>query len=120
MPNNFSQQERQNLLNQLGIGRVNATRARTLAQNLGYPFGGNQVQLRSLIKECIEVLGDLIGAASARPAVFFIISTIQELENYVDSLASRTRSDNERRTALINLWNQNNNNQTNRQILNLQ
>jgi len=120
MPNNFTQQERQNLLNHLGNGRANAIGARTLAQNLGYPIGGNQVQLRSIIKECIEIDGDLIGAATGRPAGFFIISTVQELENYIDSLENRTRSDNERRTALINSWNQNNNNQTNRQILNLQ
>ncbi len=104
----------------MGIGRNNAVRAVRLAQLLGYPTGGNQVQLRTLIKECIEVDGDLIGASTGRPAGFFIISILPELENYVDSLENRTRSDNNRRSALIASWNQNNNNQTNRQTLNLQ
>lgn len=119
MPNNFSQQERQNLLNSLGIGRASAIGARRLAQLLGYPTGGNQVQLRTLIKECIEVDGDLIGASTGRPAGFFIISNLQELERYIDSLENRTRSDNDRRTALINSWNNQGNQQTTRQILNL-
>ncbi|MBC8489890.1 MAG: hypothetical protein H8D45_28065 [Bacteroidetes bacterium] len=65
-----------------------------------------------MIKECIEIDGDLIGAVTGRPAGFFVIFSIQELENYVDSLENRTRSDNDRRTALINSWNQNNNAQT--------
>ena len=121
MPNNFTQQERQALLAALGHGRQNAISAVTLAQSLGYSTGGNQVELRSLIKECIEVDGDLIGAATSQPAGFFAIATVQELENYLDTLENRARSDNERRTALINSWNNNPNNQnTNRQILNIQ
>jgi hypothetical protein len=43
MPINFTQQERQALLVNLGQGRANATRAMRLAQLLGYPTGGNQV-----------------------------------------------------------------------------
>lgn len=105
MPINFNPQQRQALLATLGHGRQNAIGARRLAQLLGYPSGGNQVQLRSLIKECIEVDGDLIGAVTGRPAGFFIITTINELEIYLDSLENRTRSDNDRRTALINSWN---------------
>lgn len=121
MPNNFTQQQRQALLNALANGRNNTISAFNLAQNLGYPTGGNQVELRSLIKECIEVDGDLIGAATGQPAGFFIINTVQELESYIDTLDNRTRSDNERRTALINCWNSNPNNQnTNRQILTVQ
>ena len=105
MPTNFSQQERQALLANLGRGRANAINAQTLAQLLNYSTGGNQVELRSLIKECIEIDGDLIGAATGNPPGFFIINTVQELETYVDSLENRTRSDNERRSALINSWN---------------
>lgn len=107
MPLNYTRQERHALLNSLGIGRANATGARRLAQILGYPTGGNQVQLRGLIKECIEIDDDLIGAATGRPAGFFIISNVNELENYLDSLENRTRSDNQRRTALLNSWNGN-------------
>jgi hypothetical protein len=120
MPVNFTQQQRQALLQALRRGRQNAINAQTLAQNLGYPTGGNQVELRSLIKECIEIDGDLIGAATGQPAGFFIIAALNELENYIDTLENRTRSDNERRTALINSWNNNPANiQTNRPILNV-
>ena len=119
MPNNFSQQDRQNLLNALGQGRALAIGAKRLAQTLGYPTGGNQVRLRTLIKECIEIDGDLIGAATGRPAGFFLISTLQELERYLDSLENRSRSDNDPRPALINSWNNQGNHQTTRQILNI-
>ena len=105
MPINFSQQQRQALLAALGNGRPNAIGARRLAQILGYPTGGNQVQLRTLIKECIEIDNDLIGATTGRPAGFFIITNTIELDAYLDSLENRTRSDNDRRTALINSWN---------------
>jgi len=92
------------LLNALGHGRPNAINAHTLAQNLGYPTGGNQVEFLSLIKECIEIDGDLISAVTAQPAGFFLIGSVAELENYIDTLESRTWSGNERRTALINNW----------------
>ena len=120
MPNNFTPQSRQILLLNLGQGRANAIGARRLAQVMGYPIGGNQVILRSLIKECIEIDGDLIGAVTGKPAGFFIISNLQELEVYLDTLESRTRSDNVRRSALIYSWNQNNTGQTTRQILTIQ
>lgn len=116
MPVNFTPQERQTLLANLGLGRANAIGAHPLAQAINFPTGGNQVRLRSLIKECIETDGDLIGASTGDPAGFFIINTVQELETYVDSLENRTRSDNTRRSALINNWNNNNPN-TNRTIL---
>lgn len=105
MPINFTPQQRQALLSALGIGRQSAVGAISLAQQLGYPAGGNQVRLRKLIKECIENDGDLIGAATGSPSGFFIISTINELDNYLDNLENRVISDNNRRTALIDSWN---------------
>lgn len=105
MPINFTSQQREALLATLRQGRQNAIGAKRLAQLLGYPSGGNQVQLRGLIKECIEVDSDLIGAATGKPAGFFIVASINELETYLDSLENRTRSDNDRRTALISSWN---------------
>ena len=122
MPINFTQAERSALLRTLRIGRQNAIGARRLAQILGYPTGGNQVRLRSLIKECIETDGDIIGAATNRPAGFFIISSLTELEIYLDSLENRTDRNNNRRTALINNWNNNPNTNpnTNKQIMTLQ
>lgn len=107
MPTNFTQQQRKALLSALKKGRKNAIGAKPLAQLLGFSIRSNQVQLRSLIKECIEQDGDLIGSATGKPAGFFIISTLDELEKYLDSLEHRTRSDNTRRTALINNWNNN-------------
>lgn len=121
MPIDFTLQQRQALLAALGNGRQSAIGARRLAQQLGFPTGGDQVQLRALIKECIEHDGDLIGAATGRPAGFFIISSLAELERYIDSLENRTRSDNDRRTAMVNSWNGIANNQnTNRQLLTIQ
>lgn len=121
MPINYSPQQRNDLLSALQIGRRNAIGARRLAQILGFPTEGNQVQLRGLIKECIENDGDLIGAVTGKPAGFFIIQSLPELERYLDSLERRTRSDNTRRSALIKNWNTNfSNNQTNRSILNIQ
>jgi hypothetical protein len=105
MPINFSPQERQNLINNLRIGRRNATGAVRLARLIGFPTSSNQVRLRSLIKECIEHDGDIIGAATGRPAGFFLINNLVELDIYLDSLEERTRSNNTRRTALINNWN---------------
>lgn len=102
MPINYTQQDRQVFLAALQNGRQNAIGARRLAQIIGYPNGGGQVQLRGLIKECIEFDGDLIGAATGRPAGFFLIITGNELDTYLDSLENRTRSDNSRRTAFIN------------------
>jgi hypothetical protein len=105
MPVNFTQQERQILLNNLSIGRANTIGAQSLAGLINFPTGGNQPKLRRLIKECIESDGDLIGAATGRPAGFFIIATLSELENYLDTLGNRAISDNERRSALIINWN---------------
>lgn len=51
MPNNFTQAQRISLLGRLRAGRANAVGAKVLAQSLGFPAGGKQVQLRGLIKE---------------------------------------------------------------------
>lgn len=105
MPVTFTQQQRQALLNTLGVGKPAAIRALVLAQTLGYPTGGNQPKLRKLIKECIEHDGDLIGSTTGQPPGFFIINTIAEIDEYLDSLEGRIRSDNDRRSALIAQWN---------------
>ncbi|SEL93786.1 hypothetical protein [Parapedobacter koreensis] len=105
---NFTQQERQALLNALQAGRQNAINAVNLAATLGYPTLHNQPKLRKLIKECIELEGDLIASKTSHPRGFFLINDEQELENYLDSLESRTRRDNDRRNALIANWNNNN------------
>jgi len=120
MPINYTSQERDNLLAILRLGRASAIKASTLAESLGYPTSGNQVILRSLIKECIEIDGDLIGAETGNPPGFFLISTLTELERYLDSLENRTRKDNDRRSALITNWNNHNRVHTTKQILIIQ
>jgi len=122
MPINFTAQDRIVLLAALHTGRQNATRAIDLARTLHYPTTGNQVRLRLLIKECIEYDEDLIGAATSRPAGFYLISNLSELDTYIDSLERRTSRNNERRTALINNWNNNPNlnPKTNRHIRTIQ
>ncbi|HCL06348.1 MAG TPA: hypothetical protein DHW64_10450 [Chitinophagaceae bacterium] len=117
MPVTFSNTERKKLLKYLYKGRANAIGAKKLATAMGYPIGGNQVKLRTLIKECIEHDKDLIGAATGKPAGFFLISSLNELEEYLDSLENRTRSDNTRRTALLTSWNKSKKNHTRRSIL---
>lgn len=117
MPITFSNNERKKLLNNLQKGRPNAIKAENLAAAMGYPIGGNQVKLRTLIKECIEHDGYLIGAATGKPPGFFLISSLNELEKYIDSLENRTRSDNTRRTALLTSWNKSKKNHTRRLIL---
>ncbi|NGM62684.1 hypothetical protein G5B30_12235 [Sphingobacterium sp. SGG-5] len=101
----FTQNQRRVLLNALQVGRQNAISAKNLAAIIGFPTSSNQVKLRSLITECIELEGDLIGAVTGRPAGFFLINNQHELDRYLDTLESRTRRDNDRRTALINNWN---------------
>lgn len=117
MPITFSNNERKKLLNNLQKGRLTAIKAENLAAAMGYPIGGNQVKLRTLIKECIEHDGDLIGAATGKPPGFFLIASLNELEKYIDSLENRTRSDNTRRTALLTSWNKSKKNHTQRSIL---
>ncbi|WEK37829.1 MAG: hypothetical protein P0Y53_09975 [Candidatus Pseudobacter hemicellulosilyticus] len=121
MPKTFTQQQRQDLLSALKKGRYNAIGAVSLAQQLGFSTSSNQVKLRTLIKECIEHDGDLIGAVTSEPAGFFEIATLSELEQYIDSLEHRTRRDNDRRSALIKNWNINNQaQQTTKQRLSIQ
>lgn len=105
MPITFTQQQRQALLNTLGIGKLAAITAPVLEQTLGYTPTKNQTKLRKLIKECIEHDGDLIGSTTGRPPGFFIISTTAEIDEYLDSLEGRIRSDNTMRSALITQWN---------------
>lgn len=61
MPTNFTQAQRTRLLAILQIGKRNAINATNIAKALGFPTGGNQVKTRDLIRECIQIDGDLIG-----------------------------------------------------------
>lgn len=107
MPVNFSQIERNRMLQFINYGRANAINAPTIAAHMGYSIGGNQVKTRKLIRECIEHDHDLIASTLTKPRGFYKIrrTNIQELNDYLDSLQNRAREINLRRTHLINNWN---------------
>lgn len=120
MPINFTQTERNRLLQFLNFGINNSINAPTIAIHMGYPTGGNQVKTRNLIRECIQYDHDLIASTLKKPRGFYKIhsNNIQELHDYLDSLENRAREINGRRTNLINNWNVSvPTNQTNRNIL---
>lgn len=112
--NKFTQTERLQLLNILQNGKRNAINAEDIAIRLGFPTTGNQVKTRDLIRECIEN-GDLIASSISTPKGFYIIETIDELNDYLDSLERRASDILSRRNWLIDGWNRINlNNNTNR------
>ena len=107
MPTNFTQAQRTALLNILQTGKRNAINAKRISRALGFPTGGNQVKTRNLIRECIEVDGDLIGSSLSNPKGFYLIdqTNTRELESYLDSLENRSIDILQRRTWLIRNWN---------------
>ena len=120
MPLNFPAAKRTQLLRFLQYGRGSAINAPTIAAHLGYPVSGNQVKTRDLIRECIEHNHDLIASTLKKPRGFYKIrkNNMPELNEYLDSLESRAKEINLRRTHLINNWNTSVSlNPTNKQIL---
>ena len=107
MPTNFTQAQRTRLLAILQIGKRNAINATNIAQALGFPTGGNQVKTRDLIRECIEIDGDLIGSSLSKPKGFYLIvqTNKNELDSYLDSLENRAIDILRRREWLIHNWN---------------
>lgn len=107
MPTNFTNAERTRLLALLQVGKGNAINATSIARVLGFPIGGNQVKTRNLIRECIEIDGDLIGSSLSKPRGFYLIDTTNkgELESYLDSLENRSIDILKRREWLIQNWN---------------
>ena len=107
MPTNFTQAQRTQLLAILQIGKRNAINATNIAKALGFPTGGNQVKTRNLIRECIEIDGDLIGSSLSKPRGFYLIDQTKknELDSYLDSLENRAIDILRRREWLIHNWN---------------
>ena len=107
MPTNFTNVERNNLLGILQVGKRNAKNAKTIAQALGFPVGGNQVKTRDLIRECIEVDNDLIASTLSKPRGFYLVDKTNksEAESYIDSLENRAKDILKRREWLIRNWN---------------
>lgn len=111
----FTQTDREHLLAILRVGKRNAINAPNIARQLNarqqlvhFSTGGNQVKTRDLIRECIELEGDLIASTLSNPKGFYIVdeNNPPELQAYLDSLASRITGITNRRDALINSWNQ--------------
>jgi hypothetical protein len=88
------------------IGSSNPVTAEDLASHFGISDGGVQVEMRNVIREAIAN-GELIGSHSRG---FYLIGTLAELEDNLDSLQSRAEHILLRRRNMMTSWN--NQNQT--------
>lgn len=99
------------------IGSANAITATDLANHFGITDGGVEVEMRNIIREAIAQ-NELIGSHSRG---FYLIGTLVELEDNLDSLQSRAENILQRRRNIMNNWNiQNQNNQSSRTDLSVQ
>jgi len=93
------------------IGSSNPVTAGDLANHFGISDGGVQVEMRNVIRDAIAN-GELIGSHSRG---FYLIGTLAELEENLDSLQSRAENILLRRRNMMTSWNnQNNANQSKR------
>lgn len=93
------------------IGSSNPVTAGDLANHFGISDGGVQVEMRNVIRDAIAN-GELIGSHSRG---FYLIGTLAELEENLDSLQSRAENILLRRRNMMTSWNnQNNANQSTR------
>lgn len=83
------------------VNSSNPVTADTLANYFHISDGGVEVDLRNIIRDAINH-GELIGSNNHG---FFLINSLPELENYLDSLESRASSILHRRNNLIRNWN---------------
>lgn len=82
-----------------------------LARHFGISDGGVEVEMRDVIRDAISQ-NELIGSHSRG---FYLIGTLAELEENLDSLQSRAENILLRRRNMMNTWNnQNRTNQTTR------
>jgi hypothetical protein len=93
------------------IGSRSPITAGDLARYFGISDGGVEVEMRDVIREAIAN-NELIGSHSRG---FYLIGTLVELEENLDSLQSRAENILLRRRNIMTNWNnQNRNNQTTR------
>lgn len=90
------------------IGSGSPITAGVLARHFGISDGGVEVEMRDVIREGIAN-NELIGSHSRG---FYLIGTLTELEENLDSLQSRAENILLRRRNMMNSWN--NQNQTNK------
>lgn len=91
--------------------------ARDLATHFGISDGGVEVEMRSDIRAAIA-LGELIGSNNRG---YYMVTSLSEIEDNLNSLQSRAEETLTRRRNLLNKWNSNNStNQTTLTDLNVQ
>lgn len=93
------------------IGSSSPITAGDLAKHFGISDGGVEVEMRDVIRVAIS-LNELIGSHNRG---FYLIGTLAELEENLDSLQSRAENILLRRRNMMSNWNnQNSTNQTTR------
>ncbi|MFK8297450.1 hypothetical protein ACI76O_05915 [Capnocytophaga cynodegmi] len=103
------QQLIQYLRNNGNVGKNNPITATDLANYFGISDRGVEVEMRNVIREAIAH-NELIGSNSRG---FYLVGTLSELEENLDSLQSRAENILQRRRNMMNTWNtQNPTNQT--------
>ena len=92
----------QQLLAAIPFGKSNAVHAQTLAQQIGLPVGGNEVETRQLIREAIRQ-GYII--LSIPNIGYWRSNNKQEVIEYIKSLQERADDIYKRSNAIKNAWN---------------
>ncbi|UGU17947.1 hypothetical protein LS482_08705 [Sinomicrobium kalidii] len=98
----FTQEQIQALLNVLPERKEDAINAPELARALGYSSLPNQEELRALIRQAIRE-NHLIGSDNSG---YWLINSLDELEDILDSLERRAKRTCDRRNHLLNAWNE--------------
>ena len=100
----FTSAEIQRLISALPNGKRNAINAPNLADRLEYSPEPNQEELRALIRQAISQ-GEIIGSSRSG---YWIIDSITEIEEVLDSLEQRAQGVCDRRNNLLDSWNNDN------------
>lgn len=99
---NYTQTDISNLLRTLPTSKTNAIKAVDIAQKLGYPTNGNQVQTRGLIRFAIQN-GHIIVSNTKRG--YWVSNDPIEVQEYIRSLESRASDTLQRSVELKQSWN---------------
>lgn len=92
------------LMSQIPKGKSSAISAPDLAVRMGLSPAPNQEELRALIRMAIDN-GELIGSSNSG---YWIMDSLQELEEVLNSLEGRAQGTCDRRNNLLDSWNSKN------------
>lgn len=95
-------QEVQRLLKIIPFGKANAIHAKNIAQMLGYPTDGNQVETRQLIRFAIQQGNVIISTPNKG---YWQSNNKQEVESYINALVGRADQIYNRSDKIKDLWN---------------